>query len=49
MTTPEAAPKGEDPWIRLRGVMKDIFSELGGGENYLLAERSDFQNDRDLK
>jgi hypothetical protein len=29
-----------DPWARLRGALKDIFAELGGGENYLRKERS---------
>ncbi len=32
----------EDPWIRLRGALKDIFAELGGGEAYLRAERENF-------
>jgi hypothetical protein len=41
----EAAPSGEkeeDPWTRLRGSLKDIFTQLGGGEAYLRAERSNF-------
>jgi hypothetical protein len=29
-------------WDRLRGSMKDIFAELGGGENYLRNERANF-------
>ena len=32
----------EDPWTRLRGALKDIFAELGGGENYLRKEREQF-------
>ena len=32
----------EDPWTRLRGAMKDVFAELGGGEAYLRDERSNF-------
>jgi len=32
----------EDAWARLRGAFKDIFAELGGGEAYLRAERSNF-------
>jgi hypothetical protein len=32
----------EDPWIRLRGALKDVFAELGGGEAYLRDERSKF-------
>jgi hypothetical protein len=31
-----------DSWIRLRGALKDIFADLGGGEAYLRAERSNF-------
>lgn len=34
--------RSEDAWSRLRGALKDIFAELGGGEAYLRAERSDF-------
>lgn len=29
-------------WAQLRGSLKDIFDELGGGEAYLRAERSSF-------
>lgn len=32
----------QEAWNRLRGSMKDIFSELGGGENYLRKERANF-------
>jgi hypothetical protein len=32
----------EDAWSRLRGALKDVFAELGGGEAYLQAERSNF-------
>ena len=31
-----------DAWSRLRGALKEAFAELGGGEAYLRAERSDF-------
>jgi|SRR5579863_3215343 len=37
-----ASSPAEDPWGRLRGSLKDIFAELGGGEAYLRAERSNF-------
>ena len=30
----------DDSWNRLRGILKDIFAELGGGEAYLHAELS---------
>ena len=32
----------QEAWNRLRGSMKDIFAELGGGENYLRRERANF-------
>lgn len=41
--------KEEDPWLRLRGAYKDIFAELGGGEAYLRAERSNFYGREDEK
>src|SRR5207249_11092723 len=31
-----------DAWTRLHGVLKGVFDELGGGEAYLRAERSNF-------
>jgi hypothetical protein len=31
-----------DPWPDLRGALKNVFAELGGGENYLRRERDDF-------
>ena len=36
------SPQKEDAWIRLRGALKDVFAELGGGEAYLRAERDNF-------
>jgi hypothetical protein len=35
------SPK-EDPWIQLRGSLKKVFRELGGGEAYLRNERDHF-------
>jgi len=32
----------EDPWIQLRGALKNVFRELGGGETYLRNERDNF-------
>ncbi len=37
-----ASPTSEDAWSKLRGALKDVFAELGGGEAYLRAERSNF-------
>jgi hypothetical protein len=39
----------EDPWARLRGAMRDVFAELGGGERYLRAERDSFYGPRQSK
>ena len=39
--TKPSSPK-EDPWVRLRGALRDVFAELGGGEQYLRAERDNF-------
>jgi len=38
----DSGPPAEDSWTRLRGVLRDVFSDLGGGESYLHAERSNF-------
>jgi hypothetical protein len=32
----------QDAWNRLGGALKDVFAELGGGENYLRNERANF-------
>jgi hypothetical protein len=32
----------DDSWKSLRGSLKDVFKELGGGEAYLKAERTGF-------
>lgn len=37
-------PGGMDAWDRLRGALKDVFAELGGGETYLRAERASFRD-----
>jgi hypothetical protein len=36
-----------DSWLRLRGALKDVFSELGGGEAYLRAERENFYAEKE--
>jgi len=43
----EPLPGNQDAWIKLRGALKDVFAELGGGEAYLRAERNAFRVDRD--
>jgi hypothetical protein len=42
------SPK-DDPWVRLRGALKSVFAELGGGEQYLRAEREEFHGPRQSK
>ena len=39
----------EDAWSRLRGALKDVFAEMGGGEAYLRAERSNFYDSESRK
>jgi hypothetical protein len=38
-----------EAWNRLRGSMKDVFAEYGGGEAYLRAERASFRDADDEK
>lgn len=40
--TDSVTPNRQDAWNRLRGALKDVFAELGGGENYLRNERANF-------
>lgn len=40
--TQEASPSSLDPWTELRGALKRVFAELGGGEAYLRGERENF-------
>src|SRR5580692_773752 len=39
----------QEAWDRLRGSMKDVFAEYGGGEAYLRAERASFRDADDEK
>ena len=39
----------QDAWNRLRGALKDVFAELGGGEAYLRDERENFYGSRQIK
>lgn len=45
----QSPPEAEDSWSRLRGALKDVFAELGGGEAYLRAERSNFHPAKEPK
>ncbi|SRR5258708_21949986 len=31
-----------DPWLALRGIAKDVFASLGGGEAFIRKERANF-------
>ncbi len=35
-------------WLSLRGILKDVYAEYGGGEEYLRKERENFyaRNDK---
>lgn len=46
---PMSAKPAEDPWTSLRGALKDVFSDLGGGEAYLRAERNNFYASEDRR
>ena len=39
---PDSSQAGFDPWTELRGALKRVFAESGGGENYLRNERENF-------
>jgi hypothetical protein len=43
------SPASQDAWTKLRGALKDVYAELGGGEAYLRAERSAFRAVRNHK
>ena len=42
-------PDRQAAWDRLRGALKDVFAEYGGGEAYLRAERAAFRDADDQK
>lgn len=41
------SPSSENPLIGLRGIAKDLFAKLGGGEAFLRGERSSFGDGRE--
>jgi hypothetical protein len=46
----DTTPRDEqDAWTRLRGALKDVFAELGGGEAYLRRQRDHFYPSRESK
>lgn len=40
---------GGRAWLRLRGIMKDIYAAYGGGEAYLRQERGAFNRDMERR
>jgi hypothetical protein len=42
-----SSPEHDDSWKQLRGTLKDVFAELGGGEGYIRAERGAFYSKRE--
>ena len=42
-----SSPEQDDSWNQLRGTLKDVFRELGGGEAYLRAERGAFYSKKE--
>ena len=39
---PENNTADPDPWLALRGIAKDIFASLGGGEAFIRGQRANF-------
>jgi hypothetical protein len=37
----------QEAWLRLRGALKDVYAEYGGGEAYLRQERQEFNEAMD--
>jgi hypothetical protein len=48
-TSTSSSPASQNAWTKLRGSLKDVYAELGGGEAYLRAERSAFRPERNSK
>jgi len=40
--SPGSSPSSPDPWTELRGSLKHVYAEFGGGEAYLRGERENF-------
>jgi hypothetical protein len=45
----QAREPSSEAWQSLRGALKEVFAELGGGEAYLRDERSNFYSSRENK
>ncbi len=43
----DSSQANSDPWTELRGALKNVFAEFGGGEAYLRGERENFYADKE--
>ena len=39
----------KEAWLRLRGILEDVYAEYGGGEAYLRKERQEFKEDMERR
>lgn len=44
---PDSSQTDPDPWNELRGALKRVFAELGGGERYIRGERENFYSGKE--
>lgn len=42
---PQKLPR-QFPFVKLRGIAKEVFASLGGGEKFIMSERERFYGDR---
>jgi hypothetical protein len=43
----DSSQANSDPWTELRGALRNVFAELGGGEAYLRGEQESFYADEE--
>jgi hypothetical protein len=43
----DSSQANSDPWIELRGALKNVFAGFGGGEAYLRGERENFYAEKE--
>lgn len=47
LDAPDSSLTSSDPWNELRGSLKSVFAEFGGGEAYLRGERENFYSSKE--
>lgn len=47
VSAPDSSAPSADAWTELRGSLRRVFAELGGGEAYLRGERENFYSDKE--